>query len=43
VRRRGPDCAHDKRAEQSQSRMVRHVLLLSMQITSMNRNKSKPA
>jgi hypothetical protein len=40
---RGPDCGHDKRAEQSQSQMVHHVPLLSMQITSTNRNKSKPA
>src|SRR5262249_643405 len=42
LRNRGPDCAHDKRAEQSQSQMFHNVPLLLMQITSMNRNKSKP-
>jgi hypothetical protein len=32
-----------QRALQARSQTVHHVLLLSMQITSMNRNKSKPA
>jgi hypothetical protein len=43
LRSRGPDCADEKGAEQAQSQTVHHVLLLSRQITSMNRNKSKPA